>query len=166
MQSRQKHWQNNSLCKLWGAKTAHVVGLELFPSISLGTAVTPRRHWKQRLGKLGGGGGVNKLIMGNAEVENLEQSLQLVSNKHTAILLSSGGCSKTCWTSTISSDGRGGRGGGAVASVGRGGRGGGTSWTGAVSVQWTKSDNKYKTQNRRQNKGSCLMLGINHCPVW
>ena len=114
----------------------------------------------------GGGAGVNKLIMGNAKVENWEQSLQLVSNKHTAILLSSGGCSKTCWTSTISSDGRGGRGGGAVASVGRGGRGGGTSWTGAVSVQWKKSDNKYKTQNRRQNKGSCLMLGINHCPVW
>ena len=167
MQSRHKYLQNNSFCKLWGAKTAHYVGLELFPSISLGTAVTPRRHWKQRLGKLrGGGGGLNKLIMGNAEVENWEQSLQLVSNKHTAILLSSGGCSKTCWTSTISLDGRGGRGGGAVASVGRGGRGGGTSWTGAVSVQWRKSDNKYKTQNRRQNKGSCLMHAINHCPVW
>ena len=28
-----------------------------------------------------------------------------------------------------------------------------------------KRDNKYKTQNRRQNKGSCLMHGINHCPV-
>ena len=42
MQSRQKHLQNNSFCKLWGAKTAHYVGLELFPSISLGTAVTPR----------------------------------------------------------------------------------------------------------------------------
>ena len=71
MQSRQKHLQNNSLCKLWGAKTAHYVRLELFPSFSLGTAVTPRRHRKQRLGKLkGGGGGLNKLIMGNAKVEN------------------------------------------------------------------------------------------------